>query len=61
MQLFIHAIVYRFQPTFNKQRIAKVQQYLGLDLRFLWDRANFNYWGHEFTLKFAMIENYSDG
>jgi integrase len=28
----IHATLHRFQPTFRKQRIAKVQQYLGLDL-----------------------------
>jgi hypothetical protein len=28
----IHATLHRFQPTFHKQRIPKVQQYLGLDL-----------------------------
>ena len=28
----IHATFHKFQPTFHKQRIAKVQQYLGLDL-----------------------------
>ncbi|MFT6991703.1 MAG: putative DNA-binding protein [Paraglaciecola sp.] len=28
----IHATLHRFQPIFHKQRIAKVQQYLGIDL-----------------------------
>jgi integrase len=28
----IHATLHKFQPTFHKQRIAKVQQYLGLNL-----------------------------
>jgi integrase len=28
----IHATLHKFQPTFHKQRIAKVQQYLSLDL-----------------------------
>ncbi|WP_088332810.1 site-specific integrase [Lacimicrobium sp. SS2-24] len=28
----VHAALHRFQPIFQKQRMAKVQQYLGLDL-----------------------------
>jgi integrase len=28
----VHATLHKFQPIFHKQRIAKVQQYLGLDL-----------------------------